>query len=121
MNASLVHIHSQSGVRGDGERVFDASPIVVPIPCDLKDPSSHRRATDRSNGIESVALISISREALRMQGATWGVGDRVVYKQLRLNAVEQTADIVSIRDLAGEKIELILGERIDDAQMGGGA
>jgi hypothetical protein len=125
LNARLTSIQSQTGVRGDGERVFGANPITVPIPAMVKDPSSHRRSTDRSEGIETDSLITINREALRRQGHTPAVGDRVGFKLNHLVAMPESGDVVSIKSLGNDTIvELAIEARMDngqDADQGGAA
>ncbi|PCI10417.1 hypothetical protein COB72_03450 [bacterium] len=117
-NIRITSIQSQAGARGDGERVFAPNTIVVPIPAMLKDPSSHRRTTDRSQGIESDALIVVSREALRSQGNQPSVGDRVGFVQTRLGAIAKIGDIVNLRELEGDtKVEMALKTRLDNAEV----
>lgn len=120
MNARINSIQSQTGVRGDGEMTFGANPIEVPIPAMLKDPSSHRITTDRSKGIQTDALIVVSREALRRQGHEPTVGDRVAYIQRHLGAVARSGDVVDLRSLEEDTmIELAIKERVDHAVVEG--
>lgn len=118
MNARIDSIQSQTGVRGDGEKVFSINTIAVPIPAMIKEPSSYRRSTDRSQGIETTALIMVNREALRRQGYTLAVGDRVGYLQIHLGAKPMSGDIVALRSLeADTTIEMALNARVDNAEV----
>lgn len=119
-NGTIEAIRTFTATRGDGEFVFAASTIVVPIPCQHIEPSSYRRETDRQRGIELKSIILVNRAAVEAQGHTMAIGDRVSSKKNRLDPEAMVADVIEIREkFNGLILEIALGERVDDAVLGG--
>lgn len=119
-NITIESIANLTGVRGDGELVFGASPIVVPIPAMITEPSNFRRESDRSVGIETTHIIQIVREAFEAQNHIVEIGDRLTYLKNRLDVDEITGDVVAFRELSsGIMLEITLGKRLDGVVIGG--
>lgn len=123
INASITSIREHEGVCGDGELVLGDNILAVRIPCELRDPSSFRIQQDETRGLGTKHIIMIPIRGLRGRQSEPErlVGARVEFHRHSVNRVDQTEDIIAVRETSTGVIELTLGQRRDQAVIGGGA
>lgn len=121
INASITSIRVHEGVRGDGEKVLGDNILAVRIPCELRDPSSYRIQQDETRGLGTTHLLVVPCAALRARQSEPErlVGARVEFYRHMTSTVEQGEEIINVRETSTGNIELTLGQRRDQAVIGG--
>lgn len=121
INAAITSIRELDAVRGDGELLLGENILDCRVPCMLKDPSSWRIAQEESRGIGVRHLLVVHPRSLRTRREEPErlVGARVEFYRYSVTRATQTEDIAAVRETSSGAIELTLGVRIDQAQIGG--
>jgi|GEM_PF-5297216 len=118
INATISAWQRLTGERGDSLPLLSGDLIAAasrpPVPCELVNPSSYRRSSERALGNELVWLIVAPREPFRqMVGETLPEpGDRVRIAKTRSLAPSEWFEIVSVID-KDEVLEIGLGKKLD--------
>lgn len=120
-DSTIATWRKRTGTTGAGEPVFTAATVAHPIPCQMIQPSSVYRASERAAGLEVSRVVTVPASALG--GLTPEIGDRLTIARVRTPSVLEELDIVEAReqpDEAGPVWEMKFGTRLD-SESGGGA
>lgn len=119
LNGAIMERRPKLGATGDGEPRFGPSTLAVELPCEVIDPSDHRRVTAQAAGVELVRVLRIHVDAASRLCV--GLGDRLRVRMLgnfaAIDGGPLDLDVVALRHL-GDAIEIQTGRRIDGAEPG---